>query len=50
MKKEERRSVETIVEEEFEKILLVIDAYLECNKKIYDEKVKGDKVGEKLCR
>lgn len=45
MKKEEIRSVETIVKEEFGKLLFIIDAYLENNKKLYDEKVKGNKVG-----
>ena len=45
MKKDERKSVETIIREELgNKILIIIDTYLENNKKIYDKKIKGDEV------
>lgn len=40
MKKDEVKTVEAIVKEEFGKILSVIEAYLEYNRKTYDEKLK----------
>ena len=45
MKKDERKSVETIIREELgNKILIIIDTYLENNKKIYEKKIKGDEI------
>ena len=50
MKEDERKSVETIIREELgNKILIIIDTYLENNKKIYDKKIKGDDTREELC-